>query len=164
MEALALEGVLLQKALNEGRKLLREKVDLEAQVKNLSDILAEKDHRIMDLEAEVEMLRENNKESVSRCVDFFNINDFDTTYYRRDDEDIPKLDIRHEMDEINNMICAMTLAGASNEEIRNIVMYSMVVIDCKKLKLDWQKAKADFHVQELKDRYFPFYQHEKHTV
>lgn len=54
MEALALEGALLQKALNEGRKLLREKVDLEAQVKSLSDILAEKDHRIMDLEAALE--------------------------------------------------------------------------------------------------------------
>jgi len=51
MEALALEGALLQKALNEGRKLLREKVDLEDQVESLSDILAERDHRIMDLEA-----------------------------------------------------------------------------------------------------------------
>ena len=69
MEVLALHGVLLQKALNEGRKLLREKMDLEAQVKNLSNILAGKDHKIIDLKAQVESLSNILAEKDHRIMD-----------------------------------------------------------------------------------------------
>ena len=53
MEANELRKELLIRVVEEARKLFRENVDLEAQVENLSDILAEKDHRIMDLEAQI---------------------------------------------------------------------------------------------------------------
>lgn len=67
MDALVLEEVRLQKALIEQvRKLLREKLDLEAQVESLSDILAEKDHQIHDLEAELVNQGENIEKGATR--------------------------------------------------------------------------------------------------
>ena len=53
MEANELRKELLIRVVEEARKLFRENIDLEAQVESLSDILAEKDHRIMDLEAQI---------------------------------------------------------------------------------------------------------------
>lgn len=56
MEALALEGALLQRALNEGRKLLREKADLEAQLRILGDTLERKEAEIKRLKYHIEYL------------------------------------------------------------------------------------------------------------
>lgn len=63
MEVLGLEGSLLQRSLNEGRKLLRERDDLRNEVQVLND-------RIKDLEAEKCKLeiRNNDRLYETMCV------------------------------------------------------------------------------------------------
>ena len=166
--------------------------ELEVRIKRLSDILAEKDRRIKDLEAQVEnsncILAEQEHKIFelerANCdlnidlrianriiTDFIkgvstelHVNDFDTTYYRYEGEGIPKLDRRLELSMLSSLIFVMTLKGAADVEIRDAVMYSMVVIDCEKKELDWRKAKADFRIEELEEKYFPIYQREKHSL
>lgn len=63
MEALELEGALLQRSLNDGRKLLKERDDLRKEVQELND-------RIKDLEAEKCKLeiRNNDRLYETLCI------------------------------------------------------------------------------------------------
>lgn len=53
----------------------------------------------------------------------------------------------------SNLITDMTLFSATDDELVRAVKYSMVVIDAKKHKLDWQQAKEDFGIAELHKKY-----------
>lgn len=59
-----------------------------------------------------------------------------------------------EMGVISNLITDMYAKGCSDpEELSRAVRYSMVVIDAKKHKLNYQQAYKDYGIQELKDKY-----------
>lgn len=52
----------------------------------------------------------------------------------------------HSSNEVSNLITDMTLAGASTDEIRRAVKYSMVVLDC-------EKSAEDNGIDELFKKY-----------
>lgn len=52
----------------------------------------------------------------------------------------------HSSNEVSNLITDMTLAGASTDEIRRAVKYSMVVLDC-------EKSAEDNGIDELFEKY-----------
>ena len=58
-----------------------------------------------------------------------------------------------EMGVITNLIMDMTLAGAHDDEVARAVKHSMVVIDAKKHKLDYQLSEKENGIAELKDKY-----------
>lgn len=53
----------------------------------------------------------------------------------------------------SNLITDMTIKGAPMDEIERAVKHSMVVIDAKKHKLNWQQSEQDFGISELKKKY-----------
>ena len=57
------------------------------------------------------------------------------------------------MGNISNLITDMTIKDAPLDEIERAAMYSMVVIDAFKHGLDWRKAKDDFAIDALKEKY-----------
>lgn len=59
-----------------------------------------------------------------------------------------------EMGVISNLITDMYAKGCENEnELSRAVRYSMVVIDAKKHKLNYQQAYEDYKIQDLKEEY-----------
>lgn len=96
-----------------------------------------------------------DKKVIGHLAGKFKVNDFDTEYYRRKDGKFDYFDSRTELIFISDLIFEMVDKGATDEEIRNIVMWSMVVIDAKKKQLDWKKACEDFKVMEIVHKYSP---------
>ena len=64
---------------------------------------------------------------------------------------------QNEMGRISNLITDMTLQGANEDELAEVVRHSMVVIDAEKHHLDYKKSELDNHI----DKYKRLYQ--KHT-
>lgn len=60
-----------------------------------------------------------------------------------------------QMGMVSNLITDMTLKGASDDELARAVKHSMVVIDVRKHKLDWQRSERENGIQELKNKYQP---------
>ncbi len=62
---------------------------------------------------------------------------------------------QNEMGRVSNLITDMTLKGAAlnSDEIIRAVKYSMVVIDAEKHQLDWNRAKEEFRIDDLKRKY-----------
>lgn len=60
-----------------------------------------------------------------------------------------------QMGMVSNLITDMTLKGATDEELARAVKHSMVIIDVKKHKLDWQRSERENGIQELKNKYQP---------
>ena len=58
-----------------------------------------------------------------------------------------------EMGMISNLICDMTLGGATDDELAAAVRHSMVVIDAGKHKLDYEKSAIDNNIAALKRKY-----------
>lgn len=60
-----------------------------------------------------------------------------------------------EMGKAANLIADMQLLGAELEgdEMARAIKYSMVVIDAKKHKLDWEAAKNEYGIRELRKKY-----------
>lgn len=44
--------------------------------------------------------------------------------------------------------------GGTFDECLDILKYGVVVLDCVKYNLDYKKARADFHIDELTSKYF----------
>lgn len=58
-----------------------------------------------------------------------------------------------EMGKVSNLICDMTLKGASTDELARAVRHSMVVIDAEKHGLDYKQSEKDNKIAELKRKY-----------
>lgn len=58
-----------------------------------------------------------------------------------------------QMGSVSNLITDMTLQGAPKEHVERAVRHSMVVIDAKKHKLDWQASEREENIKELKTIY-----------
>lgn len=59
-----------------------------------------------------------------------------------------------EMGIVSNLLQDMRLKGCEDiDELVRADMYSMVVIDAKKHKLNWKQAREDYKIQELVDKY-----------
>ena len=57
------------------------------------------------------------------------------------------------MGNISNLITDMHIKDATFDELERASKYAMVVIDAYKHGLDWRKAKADFAIDALKEKY-----------
>lgn len=73
--------------------------------------------------------------------------------YREGMKVMTKSATQMEMGKISNLICDMTLKGASDDELARAVRHSMVVIDAEKHKLDYKKSEADNGIAALKKKY-----------
>jgi len=60
---------------------------------------------------------------------------------------------QQEMGYVTNLISDMTLQGASTGELARAVRHSMVIIDAKKHKLDWQASARDNGIPSLMQKY-----------
>lgn len=121
--------------------------DLNIKTKRLSDILEkenhDKDNKIRDLEAELELTRCVGTGMDGFCTDLY----YDENY-------VPgKLDRAAEMLFCKNLIISMCDQGSTRDELSDIIQYSMVIIDADKKQLNWQQAAIDFHVQEMCNKY-----------
>lgn len=58
-----------------------------------------------------------------------------------------------ETGKIMNLIEAMEIGGASDEEFARVIKYLFVVSDMAKQFTDWKKAHADLRVSELREKY-----------
>lgn len=58
-----------------------------------------------------------------------------------------------EMGKISNLITDMTIKGADEDELARAVRHSMVVIDARKHKLDYQASYRDNNINQLKAKY-----------
>lgn len=58
-----------------------------------------------------------------------------------------------EMGKVSNLICDMTLKGATDDELARAVRHSMVVIDAEKHGLDYKQSERDNKIAELKRKY-----------
>ena len=54
---------------------------------------------------------------------------------------------------VSNLICDMTLKGATPDELARAVRHSMVVIDAEKHKLDYKQSEIDNNIAGLKKKY-----------
>lgn len=54
---------------------------------------------------------------------------------------------------VSNLICDMTLGGASKDELAAAVRHSMVVIDAEKHKLNYKQSEVDNNIAALKKKY-----------
>jgi hypothetical protein len=69
-------------------------------------------------------------------------------YFKTDDEKGKEMGI------ISNLITDMQMKGCKDpDELARADMYSMVVIDAKKHKLNYQQAKIDYGIEELHEKY-----------
>ena len=64
-----------------------------------------------------------------------------------------KANTQKEMGVVSNLICDMTLKGATDEELASAVKHSMVVIDAEKHKLDYKQSELDNNIKFLKQKY-----------
>lgn len=64
-----------------------------------------------------------------------------------------KQQTQNEMGRVSNLICDMTLKGASGDEIARAVRHSMVVIDAEKHGLDYRQSEKDNGIAALKRTY-----------
>lgn len=53
----------------------------------------------------------------------------------------------------SNLIANMTVNGATAEELERAILFSYVVLDSEKFKLNILTAKDDFGIQELHEKY-----------
>jgi hypothetical protein len=60
---------------------------------------------------------------------------------------------KRELQKVSKLIFNMGMVGCSQPELVDAIRYSMVVIDSIKNYLNWKKAKADFHIDELMEKY-----------
>ena len=73
--------------------------------------------------------------------------------YREGMKIIGAQDQQKKMGVVSNLIMDMTLKGASDEELARAVKHSMVIIDAKKHKLNYQQSFIDNGIEELKKKY-----------
>ena len=76
-------------------------------------------------------------------------------YYRGDHEYkiLSKENTQIEMGKVSNLICDMTLKGATEPEIARAVKHSMTVIDANKHKLDYKQSEVDNGIDALRKKY-----------
>lgn len=60
---------------------------------------------------------------------------------------------QNQMGRISNLICDMTIAGATDDEMARAVRHSMVVIDAGKHKLNYKKSEIDNGISALYEKY-----------
>lgn len=81
---------------------------------------------------------------------------FDLYYYYDDCDknvDLKNLNKDSELADLRDLIAEMHAKGATAEEIRSVVFYSMVIMDADKKHLNWKQAKADFGISALMEKY-----------
>lgn len=66
-----------------------------------------------------------------------------------------KIDRCSELGFCSRLITRMCMRGAAEEEIADIIKYSMVVLDAERHCLNWKKAAEDFKVAEMAEKYMP---------
>ena len=90
------------------------------------------------------------------------LGDFDTSVYQDTSTEIIADDIISEkglMIKINRcgrLITNVKYKGGTEEEILRSLKYGLVLLDTRKHHLDYQKAKADFDIPDLQNRYESF--------
>ena len=67
--------------------------------------------------------------------------------------DLSVVTIRVEIGCIAELIYNMLLYEATEDELIEVIKYSMVVMDCISKRLDYNKAALDFHISEMWDKY-----------
>lgn len=58
-----------------------------------------------------------------------------------------------ELGKISKLIADMAIKGATEEEIKAAIKYSMILIDAEKHNLDYIKAKKDLKIDEINEKY-----------
>ena len=90
-----------------------------------------------------------------RNVVRYHLDDFDPCVYKDEHLRIDEFDSGRELGHCSRLLKCMMRRGATEEEIVDIVKYSLVVLDAKKRQLDWMKAAEDFKVAEMTEKYMP---------
>lgn len=66
-----------------------------------------------------------------------------------------KIDRGSELAFCSSLITKMCFRGATDEELADVIKYSMVVLDADRHTLNWKKAAEDFKVREMAEKYMP---------
>lgn len=95
---------------------------------------------------------------LSNWVEKFDIQNFNTASYAVDDPEnklagMHSLNRQEELAFCGDLVADMFTSGACDEDLRKVIMYSMVIIDAEKLNLDWEKARDDFEIIEMIKKY-----------
>ena len=144
--------------LNQLEKTGYKELNLPVWYKRKIKVLAKEDMPISEI-----MEKKNSRYIPVRGFASKDIKEFNPNMYRYDELVTVNIDKRNEIDFVSRLITNMVDKGATEEEIDNIIKYSMVVIDAEKKMLNWRQAAIDFQVQEIANKYMLSDQHEKPT-
>ena len=95
----------------------------------------------------------NNSRKIKSAPALKELENFDPHQYAVNRETMNKVTQQSQMGIVSNLITDMTIKGATNSEIARAVKHSMVVIDAKKHKLDWQQSAIDNGITALRRKY-----------
>ena len=83
--------------------------------------------------------------------------DFDTSIYQDDSVDIiSEKGLMIKINRCGRLLKSLETKGGTEEEILRALKYGLVLIDTRKHHLDYQKAKADFDIPYLQQKYESF--------
>lgn len=91
-----------------------------------------------------------------RHYSYYEFDPFDDYSCEPNDQNIKIFSVngrKQEQEMISNLVTNMIEKNAPLSEIDRAIKYSMVIIECKKHKLNWEKAYKDFNIEELKKKY-----------
>lgn len=60
---------------------------------------------------------------------------------------------RHDLQGLADLITAMTIRGATRDELDQVLEHSLVIIDATKYALDWKRSEIDHNISELAEKY-----------
>jgi cytochrome oxidase Cu insertion factor (SCO1/SenC/PrrC family) len=84
------------------------------------------------------------------------LKDFDTSVYQGTDDIISAKGLMIKINRCGRLIESVKTKGGTEEEILRALKYGLVLLDTRKHHLDYQKAKADFDIPDLQNKYESF--------